>query len=83
MPLGIPFSSAFENPQSFGAIAMATSFVRFIHRLSFGFSLKNLVAFGDCECLSGHAATSQNVTPQCQLPSLSSLINVECARQKL
>src|ERR1700693_3267551 len=38
--------------------AKQLDFVRLIHRLSFGFSLKNLVAFGDCECLSGHSATS-------------------------
>src|SRR6266849_4400814 len=33
-------------------------FVRLIHRLSFGFSLKNLVACRDCEYMSRHAATS-------------------------
>jgi hypothetical protein len=38
--------------------AKQSDFVRLIHRLSFGFSLKNLVAFRDCEYLSGHAATS-------------------------
>src|SRR5229473_8637863 len=38
--------------------AKQLDFVRLIHRLSFGFSLKNLVAFRDCEYLSGHAATS-------------------------
>src|SRR6266849_3758155 len=38
--------------------AKQLDFVRLIHRLSFGFSLKNLVAFRDCEYMSRHAATS-------------------------